>query len=143
MPNVEIRTKTYGTGKSAHQGAQVLIDGNDISNDVLSVDVHLDGQGGNRTVVELIPAAVDVKGVSVELSDATVAGLKLMGWANMGTAFAAMLKAATLCDTALKARIAALGDSPDGRVDVAELEGLFDASMDDAIAEAKKSGLLP
>lgn len=80
MPSMEIRTKTYGTGKSAYRGAELLIDGNDISNDVLSVDIHLDGRGSNRAVVELIPALVDIEGASIQLTEETVRGLNAMGW---------------------------------------------------------------
>jgi hypothetical protein len=80
MSIVEIRTTRVGKGKSSRMAKMVLVDGHDISADVLSVDVHLDGKGNDIATVTLVAALVET-GVGhrgAERGDEV--GLLAMGW---------------------------------------------------------------
>src|SRR3954469_23578158 len=85
MSIVEIRTTRVGEGKSSRTAKMVLVDGHDISADVLSVDVHLDGKGRDIATVALVAAVVETESASVELSEETKLGLEAMGWRSMPT----------------------------------------------------------
>ena len=80
VPTVEIRTMRVGVGKGHRLVHQVFIDGNDISADVFSADIHLDGRGGNVVRLDLAASVVAVESSSVELTDATKRGLAALGW---------------------------------------------------------------
>jgi type IV secretory pathway protease TraF len=80
MSIVEIRTTRVGKGKSSRMAKMVLVDGHDISADVLSVDVHLDSKGNDIATVTLIAALVETELAIVELSEETKSGLKAMGY---------------------------------------------------------------
>jgi hypothetical protein len=83
MSLVEIRTIRVGTGKSSRMTKQVLVDGNDISADVLAVDVHLDGKGNDIATVTLVAQLMETELAIVELTEETKFGLLAMGWRTM------------------------------------------------------------
>lgn len=97
---VEIRTKLYGDGNKRHVGTQLCIDGNDISADVLAIDLHLDGRGNRMATVVLTPALIDIEGASIQLTEDTVRGLNAMGWVRKEDVIALVYKA--IADTKAK-----------------------------------------
>lgn len=93
MALIEIRTARIGVGKSGRMVKQVLVDGNDISADVLSVDVHLDGKGNDVATVALVASLVETELAIVELTEETKLGLEAMGWRSTETIRKVMLEA--------------------------------------------------
>lgn len=130
MSLVEIRTVRVGTGKSSRMAKQVLVDGNDISADVLSVDVHLDGKGNDVATVTLVASLMETELAIVELTEETELGLKAMGWRTM--------------DEIRKILSAALGeledytDETDGRLDFNVAQGI----LSDVLADLEKGSTL-
>lgn len=95
VPTVEIRTMRVGVGKGHRLAHQVFIDGNDISADVFSADIHLDGLGGNVVRLDLVASVVAVESSSVELTDATKRGLAALGYVRKDDVATAVHKAIT------------------------------------------------
>lgn len=84
MSTVEVRVSPRAENHSrvGPLRRQVIIDGNDISSDVLSALVGINPDGSVTVTVDLVASVVDVSGNadSVQLTNATVAGLNAMGW---------------------------------------------------------------
>lgn len=95
VPTVEIRTMRVGVGKGHRLVHQVFIDGNDISADVFSADIHLDGLGGDAVRLDLVASIVAVESASVELTDATKRGLAALGYVRKDDVVTAVHKAIT------------------------------------------------
>lgn len=138
VSTVEVFVTPGGKGHTARR--KIYINGNDISGDVLAALVGINQDGSTTLTLELVASAVKatVDGDKVQLTENTTRGLRALGWATPRDTLASMLTGAVAADAALKTRLAAMATSPDGRVDVAELDGLFEASMNDAIGEAKR-----
>ena len=131
VPTVEIRTMRVGVGKGHRLAHQVFIDGNDISADVFSTDIHLDGRGGNVVTLDLVASVVAVESASVELTDATKRGLNAMGWRTDDQVQDAIGKATEvlreeLIDAMDELRIQS---EADGRVDFAEVLHVLQATV--------------
>lgn len=126
MSTVEIRTTRVGEGMGRHAAKQVLVDGHDISGDVLSVDVHLDGKGRDIATVTLVASVVETESAGVELCEETKLGLEAMGWRSMPTIQKVMLEALDdLEDNTNEA---------DGRLDFSAAQAI----LSDALADLEK-----
>jgi hypothetical protein len=126
MSLVEIRTVRVGTGKSSRMAKQVLVDGHDISADVLAVDVHLDGKGNDVATVTLVAHLVETGLAIVELTEETKLGLLAMGWRSVETIRKVMLEALDDLEDNT--------NDADGQMDFGVVQGI----LSDALADLEK-----